>query len=186
MFPLNRAEKEHREKCCWGKAISELGLLRSVCHGADLSAYQSVDSHLLKKQWTKQENKLKQSFLQAVSNEFPTMLHLIFIIFWEELSLQKLKKLHEIFSGKCAMERTKAMAVGRRISEHKMLWSMLVSNKIESSWVEIKISCGAVAIFFKERSLGEEILCFFLSNLLLVVLMCPRGSLTKKWHSKIF
>lgn len=97
MYPLNRAGKEPRERCFWGKAVSELGLLLRLCHGTDLSVHQSVNSNLLKKKSTKLKNKLKQSFLQAVLNEFPAMLHSIFLLFWVELSLQKLKKLHEIF-----------------------------------------------------------------------------------------
>lgn len=56
------------------------------------------------------------------------------------------------------MERTKVIAIGRRIFEHVTLGSMLVSNKIGGSWVEITISSEAVAVFFKERNLDEEIL----------------------------
>lgn len=85
------------------------------------------------------------------------------------------------------MKRIKAIAIGRRISEHVTLGSMLVANKTGDNCVEIKFSCGAVAIVFKERNLNEEILCFCLSNLLLIVLMCLRGCLSlKKLHSNIF
>lgn len=56
------------------------------------------------------------------------------------------------------MERTKVIAIGRRIFEHVTLGSMLVSNKIGGSWVEIKIASEAVAVFFKESNLDEEIL----------------------------
>lgn len=64
--------------------------------------HQSVNSHLLNKRTTKQKNKVKQSLLQAVINEFPAMLHVIFLLFWEELSLKKLPELlvWELCKGK--------------------------------------------------------------------------------------
>lgn len=158
MFPLNSAGKEPRERCYWGKAESDLGLLLRLCHGAVLSVHRSVNSHLWRKQSTKQKNKLNQSFLQAVPNEFSALLYLIFLPFWKNFHCRSWKGYMKYLFGSCAMKRTRALAIGRRISEHVTLWSMVVSNKIEGNWIEIKISCGAVAIFFKEGSLVEEIL----------------------------
>lgn len=57
-----RTGKEPKERCYWGRAISELGLLLRLCHGAILSVHQSVNSHLLKKT-TNQTEKQTESII---------------------------------------------------------------------------------------------------------------------------
>lgn len=110
----------------------------------------------------KPQTKLKQSFLQIVHDAFPAMLQLIFLPFWQGHSLQKLKKLHEIFVW--VLSNGKSNSNSHRMKNMLWIWAHdawkhVIFHKIGGNCIKIKFSYGAATIFFfKKRNLDEEIL----------------------------